>query len=70
MMRGRICSECSPRKRSSAAIFRSKGFEHKLFHEIRIEQIPVMWLVDNPAGSRYRRTENLMEKVEKLLAED
>ena len=51
--------------------FDPKGFEHKLATKFGIEQIPVMWLVDKSGRLReIDATENLMEKVEKLLAEN
>ena len=47
-----------------------KGAEHRLAKQFGIEEIPVMWLLDKSGKLRdIDATENLVEKVEKLLAE-
>src|SRR4051812_9231173 len=47
-----------------------KGAEHRLAKQFEIEEIPVMWLLDKSGKLRdIDATENLVEKVEKLLNE-
>lgn len=47
-----------------------KGGEHRFAKQFGIEEIPVMWLLDKSGKLRdIDATENLREKVEKLLAE-
>ena len=47
------------------------GAEHRLAKQFGVEEIPVMWLLDKSGELReIDATENLMEKVEKLLAEN
>jgi len=48
-----------------------KGGEHRLAKQFSIEEIPVMWLLDKSGRLRdIDATENLTQKVEKLLAEN
>ncbi len=47
-----------------------KGGEHRLAKQFGVEEIPVMWLLDKSGRLReIEATEDLMQKVEKLLAE-